>query len=473
MKESGRFILFAQGSYGSGEFDVYRMFIELALFLSNNRGFAAQLVPENFLIGANASAIRKMIFSQFHLRTVMHFENKNKIWFSGVHQEKSFCLYVANKGGHTESFSSLFYISTLDALESARNGKMIDYPFSIVHEFSPDTLAISKIAHAADIAITQKIYARFPKFGEEQPRTPKPVFKCERHMGNDRQTFSTLLSGISLYQGSMIDAFDHRAQAYVSGRGKSAKWRKLAFGSPDKLISPQWRIAATDIPEKVGHRWNAFRIGIADEANPNNSRTFTAALIPPNTICGDKVPTIIFIPNDDRLMLLWIAIANSFCSDYLARKKVSMKMSKSVLESLPLPRIYEDNPLERKIASITLRLSATGQEMYRFWSSTAILLGLNVQHDSPCENPAEREHLRAELDVLVARDLFGLTRDEMRYLLEPSDILGPECNFETFGALKRAELRKYREFRTRRLILEAWDTLPSPNEAPRAIARAS
>ena len=83
--------------------------------------------------------------------------------------------------------------------------------------------------------------------------------------------------------------------------------------------------------------------------------------------------------------------------------------------------------------------------------------------DRPCENPAQRTSLRAELDVLVARDFFGLTPDEMRYLLDPGDVLGPDCGFETFGALKRAERRASGgAFTTRDLILDTWRTLRVP-----------
>ncbi len=61
----------------------------------------------------------------------------------------------------------------------------------------------------------------------------------------------------------------------------------------------------------------------------------------------------------------------------------------------------------------------------------------------------------------ISGDLFGLTIEEMRYLLDPTDILGPDCGFETFGALQRSERHEFGDFRTRRMILEAWEHLPS------------
>jgi hypothetical protein len=55
----------------------------------------------------------------------------------------------------------------------------------------------------------------------------------------------------------------------------------------------------------------------------------------------------------------------------------------------------------------------------------------------------------------------------MRYLLDPADILGADCGFETFGALKRAEMRISRnKFTSRDLILRTWDELPSPRSLP-------
>jgi hypothetical protein len=100
-------------------------------------------------------------------------------------------------------------------------------------------------------------------------------------------------------------------------------------------------------------------------------------------------------------------------------------------------------------------------EMDEFRRRAAAELGIAIDEAVPANEPSDRNQLRAELDVLVARDLFGLSRDEMRYLLEPADILGPDCGFETFGALDRAERREFGSFATRDRILGTWDALPA------------
>ena len=73
-------------------------------------------------------------------------------------------------------------------------------------------------------------------------------------------------------------------------------------------------------------------------------------------------------------------------------------------------------------------------------------------------NPERRAQLRAQLDAHYAR-LYGLTRDELRYILDPADVLGPDYPSETFRVLKNNEMREFGEYRTQRLVLAAWDAM--------------
>ncbi len=92
--------------------------------------------------------------------------------------------------------------------------------------------------------------------------------------------------------------------------------------------------------------------------------------------------------------------------------------------------------------------------------------------DLGCEGPPfpwqedRRALLRSELDAWYAR-AYGITRDELRYILDPADVMGPDYPSETFRVLKNSETRKFGEYRTRRLVLEARDRmeagdLPAP-----------
>ena len=78
----------------------------------------------------------------------------------------------------------------------------------------------------------------------------------------------------------------------------------------------------------------------------------------------------------------------------------------------------------------------------------------------------------AELDAWYAR-AYGLTRDELRYILDPADVMGPDYPSQTFRVLRDNEERKFGEYRTRRLVLDAWDRMergelpkPEPYQRP-------
>ncbi len=70
-------------------------------------------------------------------------------------------------------------------------------------------------------------------------------------------------------------------------------------------------------------------------------------------------------------------------------------------------------------------------------------------------NDDRRAQLRAELDVFFARK-YGLTDEELRYVLDPAKVKGADYPSETFRVLKEKETRLYGEYRTERLVLDAW-----------------
>ncbi len=114
----------------------------------------------------------------------------------------------------------------------------------------------------------------------------------------------------------------------------------------------------------------------------------------------------------------------------------------------------------------------------------------STSHSPACPLPPfkwdeeRRAILKAELDAIYAR-LYGLNRKQLRYILDPADLtprelenildpweevtnpLDPEgysqrsaqSTFpgETFRVLKEKDIRQFGEYRTRRLVLEAWE----------------
>ena len=70
-------------------------------------------------------------------------------------------------------------------------------------------------------------------------------------------------------------------------------------------------------------------------------------------------------------------------------------------------------------------------------------------------NPEKRAVWQAELDAIFAH-LYGLSTEDLRYILDPEDVCGEGCINETFRVLKDNEIRQYGEYRTKRLVMEAW-----------------
>jgi len=69
-----------------------------------------------------------------------------------------------------------------------------------------------------------------------------------------------------------------------------------------------------------------------------------------------------------------------------------------------------------------------------------------------------RAQLRAELDAFFAIK-YGLTREELVYVLNPVKAKGPDYPSETFRVLQKNEIARFGEYRTERLVLAAYNRL--------------
>ena len=98
-----------------------------------------------------------------------------------------------------------------------------------------------------------------------------------------------------------------------------------------------------------------------------------------------------------------------------------------------------------------------GQEYHPVWVS---------QQGQQRFDPEHRAIVRAELDAYYAK-LYGLTRDEeLRYILDPADVMVKDYPSETFRVLKNKEIKEFGEYRTQRLVPEAWDKLEAGDLQP-------
>jgi len=144
---------------------------------------------------------------------------------------------------------------------------------------------------------------------------------------------------------------------------------------------------------------------------------------------------------------------------YVARQKVGgTNLAFFYVKQLPIlpPTFYSESRLTFIVPRV-LELTYTSHSLAPF--------ARDLGYDGPPFVWVEdrRAHLRADLDAFYAR-AYGLDRDELRYILDPADVKGPGYPFETFRVLKEREFRESGEYRTRRLVLEAWDRIEASGE---------
>jgi hypothetical protein len=195
-------------------------------------------------------------------------------------------------------------------------------------------------------------------------------------------------------------------------------------------------------------------MGWRDITNATNERTVISAVVPLAGV-GNQMPLALFPRIKDRRTIG--AFYGNLCSlvfDVVARHKTGgTHMNFFIFKQLPIlpPDRYTEDDLAYIVPRV-LELTYTAHDLAA-WAK-------DLGHNGPPFpfNPDRRAQLRAELDAYYAR-LYGLTRDELRYILDPADVMGDDYPSETFRVLKKGELNEFGEYRTQRLVLAAWDRL--------------
>ncbi|MDJ0576343.1 MAG: hypothetical protein QNJ65_14380 [Xenococcaceae cyanobacterium MO_234.B1] len=138
----------------------------------------------------------------------------------------------------------------------------------------------------------------------------------------------------------------------------------------------------------------------------------------------------------------------------MARHKVGgTHMNFFIVKQLPVipPKTYTEEDI-KFISTRVLEL------VYTAWDMQPFAKDMGYDGEPFIWDEQRRAILRAELDAYYAK-LYGLTRNELRYILDPADVYGEDFPSETFRVLKNKEINQYGEYRTQRLVLEAWDKL--------------
>ena len=219
-------------------------------------------------------------------------------------------------------------------------------------------------------------------------------------------------------------------------------WLTSFESAPDSL-----RAIATMLPE----RCPGYLLGFRNICRSTDERTTIATLMPLSAV-GHSAPLIFSKEVGAKDLAALLANLCSIPLDFVARQKLGgTNLTFGYLKQFPiLPPEAIGTNAKNYIVTRVLELTYTSRDLTPF----ARDLGYNGPPFA--WDPDRRHQLRCELDACYAH-LYGLTRDELRYILDPADVMGPDYPSVTFPGLKRKEIAEFGEYRTQRRVLEAFD----------------
>lgn len=261
---------------------------------------------------------------------------------------------------------------------------------------------------------------------------------------------------VPLYEAKMIHIFDHRFSTYENAtlqninEGNLPQFTPEMHKDPNHFVLTRYWVKEEDFRERLVTKRNWF-IGFRDVTGNASERTAIFSIVP-HVALGNNTPILIVDDAKNELVCCLLANLNSLAFDYVARQKVpGAHMNFFIVKQLPVlpPSAYTPADIDF-IAPRVLELVYTANDLRPFAEDMGY-------HGEPFRwDEVRRAQIRAELDAYYAR-LYGLTRDELRYILDPKEVHGEDFPGETFRVLKEKEVRLYGEYRTSRLVLEAWE----------------
>lgn len=290
--------------------------------------------------------------------------------------------------------------------------------------------------------------------------------QAQRHIGPVEQQLRTrfplldaALRGEGLTTKKALADFPKWAQQNRDARLEGAELTALAEALPASAEADALRSLLDGWMDRRSPSW---LMGWRDICRSTDERTVIASVVP-RVAVGNKIP--LMFPSAEVSAARVAALLGNISAitlDFVARQKIGgTTLNYFYMKQFPVlpPERYSDADLSfivPRVLELTYTsydLQAWGQDLAAYDPRPAADQGRPFGW-----NPERRAYLRAELDAYYAR-LYGLTRDELRYILDPKDVMGEDYPSETFRVLKEGEIRTYGEYRTRRLVLEAWDRL--------------
>lgn len=490
VRLAGRFDLTA-----TGDIDLYPMFAELCLSFSKEAW--GLVLPTGIAVNDSNKAFFSKLIDENRLVSLYDFENREKLF--DIDSRFKFCLLVAAKTQLTpRTVKGGFFLTRLDHLLDPR--RIYSLQTSDFARLNPNTKTCPVFRTSRDAKLTAKIYRNstilYNEVTGENPWNVK--FARMLDMSNDSYLFRTYaqltelgatLNGntfttvdgetyVPLYEGKMIWHYNHHYGSWpIEGeRPNSINMpSETELANPDSCIMPWYWVPLSAVNDRLvkydkdgnivwewKHKWMfAFR----DIARSVDMRTFIIAPIP-DAIGVGHTATLLYAERGCMPGAALCGMLSSLIFDYTTRQKIGGTHT-SINYVKQFPALTPDqipSAMQWQIVKRVAELCYFNHDMDNWASELWEEMNEEQRAELPqlgaqqpwIYNPERRAILQAELDAIFAH-LYGLNTEDLRYILDPEDVCGKGCINETFRVLKDNEIRQYGEYRTKRLVLEAWN----------------
>ena len=488
VRFSGRFPLTA-----TGDIDLYPLFAEHCLNLSQEAW--GLVLPTGIAVNDTNKNFFAKLADENRLISLYDFENKEALF--DIHRMFKFCLLTAGKPQQApRTVKGGFYLTRIDhLLDPNRIYTLQTSDFALLN---PNTKTCPVFRTSRDANLTAKIYRHTSiLWNEITGRNPWNVrFSRNFDMSNDSHYFQTYaqlkeqcgtLKGnkfslpdgtiyVPLYEGKMIWHYNHHYGSWPT-EGERPNAIETTFidelSDPNNCIMPWYwvplkevenRLVKKNSDDEVVWEWkHKWMLGYRAISRGVDMRTYIISILPAEVGVGHS--TTLLYAEGAVANTLVLATMSSLPFDYIVRQKVGgINMSIGFVKQFPIlnpEQIPENNQWEivKRVAELTYfnhDLDGWAEELYEELTDEQKKELPQLGNKTPwIFDPDRRAVLQAELDAIIAH-LYGLSTEDLRYILDPEDVCGEGCINETFRVLKNNEIRQYGEYRTKRLVLEAW-----------------
>lgn len=447
-----------------GKVNTYLVFAGLFIAMRREHGRSGILLPTNIIADtSNASFVKYVLGAHLLAQSLNFYEIRQ--FFPGTDSRGPFGLYTF--ANHSLNPVYVFRANSLEELSIPARRLTLNQ--ADIQRLNPIDGCIPGLRTAADLALVSKIYSApvvDPQFSSTIDYA-QGMYNMTTASGKFLDAIDVKLHGnqpfgvspesgiVPIIEGKNFSCFDPVYQSFSPEKNDfeivdSATKNLGLTGVIARYYVPAEDVRARLLAMGITKKWHLL---IRETTLAANERTAIACLYPLFGV-GHTCEIVLGSGEFDFLLL---AQLNSLCLDFVVRcKLVGVHVTHPFLKQLPFitPKQLQSSELAF-IADRTLRLMNVDPLYIQI---SASFVG-NFCSEIPSQITIEanqRAFWQSELDAYFAY-LYGLTRRELEYILDPKAVMGEDYPSETFRVLKENEIKEFGEYRTQRLVLEAWD----------------